>query len=519
MANTSGDPFLDLIAKERSEGKWERALRDIFYFIEHYVPKRLFDLRLASKQQIQLLKAVQEGHRYFVIRAPRKGGKTIIVAIVAVWLTMKNQAYRVFVLAGSEYQATWLYDYCKKIIWPSGIRNKEIRDFFAQFLIGEPKTTITEYKAGGWIMYSTATSKSVNAPTADCIIMDEFVLIPTNIVEEAWPMINSSDDPRRFLLSTATEGKDNTEAFLDILDEAKDLGFVAIEWERSDSPHLQKAVSVRDAAISKKILSEGMYITQIEGGLPQRAGRIFPRTFIREAFIAPDPDNPGFLLDGTPYDPENLEFKGEAKGGIDWGFDHDTVFLEGYRGLNHKIVSMKMVIGSGTSPSDWAQQAEDDSLAYEIQDWYADASGAFQNQEIKDRGFRVTSRAFQHMSRGKEWMIGIAHKWLSKKMVIIPDTEEFKPLKEQLLKWRRGADGKPKKGNDHCCDAFIVWLSGWDPRYYDEEVGKGAAQSTAEPISTLSANDWDQFASSPQQWMPEEWAEHKRELTKNPWEK
>lgn len=520
-------------------------MRDILYFVEHYVPLHLFDLETAAPQQIALLLAVQKSvedpraPRYFIVRAPRKGGKTILVAIVNVWLTLRDQTYRVFILSGSEAQATWLYKYCKKILWPSGPRYAETRNFFRSFLVREPMVTLTEYKAGGFIMYSAASSKKVNAPTADCLVDDEYVLIPSNIIEEAWPMIGASTDPRRFILSTATADKENTDAFIDMLDDVEPgqplykLGWRKFEWERKDCFWLNTDVAMRDAESASYFLSEDMFHTQIIGGLPKKVGRIFPRTFIREAFIAPDPNNPGYLLDGTrynpedpkkpgfhvdgaPYDPRNVGFMGDSKGGIDWGFDHDTVFLGGFRGLDHKMVLLKIKIGSGVSPSGWAQEAEDWKDDFNIEDWYADAAGAFQNQEIKDRSIRVTRRAFQHTYRGKEWMIGITYRWLSMRAWIIPDTPEFEPLKKQLLKWKRGADGKPKKGNDHCCDAFIVLNSGWDPRYYTE---KKIRQPKSTEVPHSSANDWANFTSSPQGWMPPSWNERRRELTRNLWEK
>lgn len=515
------DTFLQYAAGSQTEARWEEAMEDIFIFIEHYVPKNLFDLELASDQQKRFLRAVQNGEQYFAIRAPRKGGKTILVAIAAVWLTLKDQTFRFFIVSGSQNQAQWLYDYCKAILWPSGPEGAKVRNFFKQFLEGEPRATITQYKKGGWIMYTAASSKQVNAPTSDALAMDEFVLIPENIIEEAWPMNRQSDKVRRFLLSTATTGKENTDAFLDILDACEpggtlySEGWRKYEWEAIDSPHLQTAAAKKDARSAKFFLDDDMYHTQYEGGLPRRAGRIFPRTFIRSAFVAPDPDNPGHLIDGSKYDPDNLEFQGDAGGGIDWGFDHDTVIIEGYRGLDRKIHVMKLIIGRGTSPSDWAQSVFEDSMDYNIEDWYADAAGAFQNQEIRNRGLRVTSRPFQSKARGKEWMIGVAYYWLSRDMVVIPDTPAFETLKEQLRKWKRDSDGKPKKGYDHCCDAFICFLSKWDPRYYDD------GEPERQPISIDrqgSANNWDSFKTVSKAWMPDSWKDNEI-LRKEPWEK
>jgi len=498
--------------------QWQNSLKDILAFIHHYVPRRLFDLDKASPQQLQLFKAVQDGKRYFVIRAPRKGGKTICVSIIAVWLTLRDQRYRVFILSGSQIQAEWLYDYCRKILWPSGPEGKAKRDFFSQFLSGEPMKTRTLYKAGGWIRYSAASSKQVNAPTADALLMDEYVLIPLGIREEAWPMIRGSEDPRRFLLSTAVPGKEGTESFLDILDDAEKWGFEKFEWLAKDCPFLQTETAKRDSEIAQLFLSDEMFRTQYVGTLPRGAGRIFPKTFIRRAFKAPDPNNPGFLIDGSPYDPKNLEFRGESKGAFDWGFDHDTAMIEGYRGINKKIIVMKLLIENNTSATDWSNRAEEDWKKYNIFEWHCDAAGAFENRELEDRGLRVMRRAFQSKTEGKEWLIGVTYYWLQNDVITIPDTPDFAPLKKQILAYRRGADGKPVKKFDHAVDAFLLLLGGWDPIYY-EESRRAARAPRPETIPKSPATDWESFRSEGSAWMPINWRNRKEELTRLPWER
>lgn len=520
--------------QKETEGKWQKAMQDIFYFIEHYVPKKLFDLNQGAPQQIELFQAVMDGVRYFVIRAPRKGGKTICVAIIVVWLTLKDQTYRIFIVSGGKDQAEWLYDYCQQILWPGGNEGLAKREFFSRFLLSPPRRSRVTYKAGGWIRYAAASEKQVNAPTADGLVNDEYVLIPNNILQQAWPMIRGSTRPMRFLLSTATPGKENTDSFLDILEAAEpgeDLykqGWRKFVWTDEDCPFLQHKINLNDADAAQFFLSEEMYRTQYQGRLPKRVGKIFPRTFIREAFVVPDPNNPGYLLDGTPYNPQpapvsgkgysprRLTFRGEGKAGVDWGFDHDTVFLEGYRGLDHKMVAMQMHVGHGASASDWANIAEEDSMAYNLIGWYCDSAGAFQNQELIDRGLNVRKRVFGHMSDGKEWMIGIAYYWLQKKLVVIPDTPEFALLKSQLEKYKRGPDGKPVKGNDHCVDAFLCWLSGWDPRFYDpsREVKK---QPEVNEVKS-SANDWETFRSGDKTWLPDGWKDNEL-LRREPWER
>lgn len=491
--------------------QWKKAQNNIFDFIRYYVPKYLFDLEKAAHQQLEVLQAVQDGKRYIIIRAPRKGGKTILVAIIVVWLTLRDQRYRVFILSGSQAQAEWLYDYCKMILWPSGPDGKGRREFFSQFLRGEPMKTKTLYRAGGWIRYSAASSKQVNAPTADALVNDEYVLIPTQIREEAWPMIRGSEDPRRLLLSTVVPGKESTESFLDVLESAEELGFDKFEWMAKDCPFLQTEAAKRDTAVAKSFLSEEMFRTQYIGALPRGAGRIFPKTFIRKAFKALDPDNPGYLVDGTPYDPENLEFRGEGKGAIDWGYDHDTAMLEGYRGLDKKIVLMKLTIENNTSATDWANRAEEEWREHNIYEWHCDAAGAFENREIEDRGLRVVRRAFQSKTEGKEFLIGVTYYWLQHVGVVIPDTPEFAPLKSQLLKYRRGADGKPVKKNDHAVDGLLLLLGGWDPIYYEEK--SRPPPPTAEEARNGGA-DWENYRSEREGWMPDNWKNKREELTR-----
>lgn len=520
MSNEAFDPTIYAAASTTSK-KWAKACVDILYFIEHYVPKNLFDLDKAAPQQIELLRKVMRKKQYFAIRAPRKGGKTILVAIVACWLVLSDQSRRVFILSGSQNQAEWLYQYCSAIVWPHGPKGAPLRKFYRQFLVREPIKSRIEFIEGGWIRYAPASKKAVNAPTADVLIMDEYVLIDSVIVEQAFPMIRGSEFPMRFLLSTATPNEENTDAFLDILDKTEPgeelalLGWERVVWGPEDCGFLQTKNAKADAEVAKHFLDPEMYRTQYEGKNPKRAGRIFPRTFIHDAFKAPDPENPGFLVDGTEFDPDNIVNRGEAKGGIDWGFDADTALLWGYMGLERRIVICKVIVAPHTSPSDWANIVEDESTSHDIYEWYADAAGAFQNQEIRDRGIKVTRRPFQHRRYGKEWMIGILYYWLENRKLIIADIPENEIVKQQLLKYRRNQNGKPIKGNDHCVDGLLCLVSGWDPRYYGER-DEVELEKIDQDLGGL-ANSWDSFSSSKDAWMPETWADN-GDLRKQPWE-
>ena len=534
MSRGGLDEILQFVDSASADANWERAMRDILFFIRCYVPKHLFNIDLAAPQQIALLVAVQNGidkliGQYFLIRAPRKGGKTILVAIIVVWVTLREQTRRAFIVSGGKEQAEWLYNYCRDIIWPGGPEGASKREFFSQFLRREPMNSRTLYNQGGWIRYAAASKKQVNAPTADILVMDEYVQIPTDIIEQAWPMIRQSLHPMRFLLSTATGGQENSESFLDLIENAEELGFQCFEWEPEDCAFLQTKAAAMDDRIAERILSADMYETQYKGGLPKRAGKIFPRTLIRGMFYAPDKDRPGFLVDGSPYQGDEaqgmkrpgemdngiinqvcLQFQGESKGAVDWGFDDDTCVMSGYRGLDHKLHIMDMVVGDGTTASEWADVIQPFSLEHNIRTWYCDSAGAFQNQELRSKGLHVVPRAFgAYVGEGKEWMIGIAYHWLRLKFVVCPDTPKFEPLKKQLTSWRRGSDGKPRKGNDHCCDGFIELMSGWDPRYYGEK------QVESEPIASNTkveskATDWSSFQSPRDAWKPSHWENNER---------
>lgn len=518
--------ILNYAKSQQREATWKEAQENIFAFIRYYIPKTSeqgpfkFDLDLAAPQQLALLQAVQDGKRYFVICAPRKTGKTLLVAIIACWLVLRNQRYRFFILSGSQDQAKWLYEYCEGILAPKEAERRWIKDLFAQFLDGDPLKSIIRFTAGGWIRYAAASKKQVNAPIADGLAMDEFVLIPTEIVSQAWPMVRASDCPMRFLLSTATPNEANTDAFVDILDEADDMGFVKIMWSSEDCPFLQNKTAKREEDIARFFLSEEMHETQYMGGTPSKAKKIFPKTWIRETFIKPDPKNPGFLLDGTPFevDPDKRIMYGEGKGSFDWGFDHETVMLEAYRGLNHKIVITKMVAAGNNLASDWGELAEADYVKHNISEWLCDSAGAFQNAELTSRGLYVKKRVFGHLYRGKEWMIGIARHWLGGGYLVIPDIEEFAKLRKQMEMYRRGKDGKPKKGNDDKVDSLLCLLSGWDPAYYDESA-EDYKQKVPETKKDGDANKWNDFSSPDKGWLPDSWKNRKEEMTGLPWKK
>jgi len=73
---------------------------------------------------------------------------------------------------------------------------------------------------------------------------------------------------------------------------------------------------------------------------------------------------------------------------------------------------------------------------------------------------------------------------------VIPDIEEFQPLKEQMKRWRRDVKGKPKKGNDHCNDSYLCLNSGFNPTYYDTTELDKVRKYEPETVESRS-NKWD----------------------------
>jgi hypothetical protein len=496
------DDMLKLVDKETLESEWDQSMKDIQKFIRTFVPKSFFDWDKANPEQIQILLEVQNGERNIIIRAPRKGGKTILVAVLVVWLALRKDHYRIFVLAGSLEQAKWLYRYCRDIV----TGHPKIR---AQ-LLTEPTQTLTEFKNGSFIICSPASSKQVNAPTVDCLIMDEYVLIPSEIVTEAWPMIRASTEPRRFILSTAQQ-KISLDTFMDICDRAEELGFKFHFWDDTNCPWLSKS----DDKIAKEILNAEDYNIQYKGGTPSKQGSIFPLYIMREAFIKPQK-----LLEGNPD--YFKEIRGEIKVGIDWGFGHDTVMSAGWVSPEFKLHVFRIFITHKTDDEElvkialsWDQEFYE-KFGQRVAEWICDAAGAFQNALMMKYGLWVVKRSFGQEERGKEWMIKILNWFYEKKRIVIVHDDNGDVLFKQSKSYRRDRNGKPVKGFDHCIDSLLCLASGWNPLEAIEapkEPSMSARRIFEKPISAMN---WESTNPPDDMWRPDTW---RKGDDKWPWEK
>ena len=493
------DEVLAYTEDHEKEVSWDNAMGDIRIFIREYVPKKYFDMDKANPQQIQILIDVNKGYRNFVIRAPRKGGKTILVAIIVVWICLKFKGFRWFILSGSLEQAKWLYRYCRGMVTSSPVIMDQ--------LLQDPTQILTEFKNGSFIICSPASFKQVNAPTVDGLAMDEYVLIPPEIIVDAWPMIRASPFPMRFILSTATE-KVSLDSFLDIMDRAEELGFRPYFWDDSQCPWLNK----QDSVIARAVLTEEDYRVRYEGGVPTRRRSIFPLVALNKAFVK---------FDKLPEDYFEV-VKGPIKVGIDWGFTHDTVFLAGWLSLDYHLNIFKTLVTNKTDDEELANIAVEwddefnDRFYQRVDEWLADSAGAFQNAMMRKKGFWVTRRVFGSPDKGKEWMIRTTNWFIEKGKITIPDTPEFALLKKQMKAYRRKLDGKPIKGNDHCVDAGLCLATGWDPTESLEEVRRREARRPLRvvQISDMKSIDWTDLKPRDDAWRPDHWRR-----TKWPWER
>lgn len=494
------DEVLASVEREEAKDTWVRSKESIKDFVENFVPRDFFDLNKANPQQVKVLVDLEKGTRNFIIRAPRKGGKTILVAIICVWLCLRFERFRVFVLAGSLEQARWLYRYCRDIV----TKNPMIRNRLLQ----EPTQTLTEFRNGSWIVCSPASDKQIHAPTADCLVMDEYVLIDPEIVVGAWPMIRASTKPMRFILSTARE-KVGLDSFLDIFDRADELGFSAYWWSDAQCPWLSK----EDSVLAKQILSEDSFRIQYQGGIPQKRGAIFSRVSVDNAFLKPKK-----LLDLFPY--FDSQVKGTLKGGVDWGFTHETAFTVGWMGLDFRLHVLRQEAFTETDDEELANVALDwdqdffGRFRVRIEEWNCDAAGAFQNAMMRKKGLWVVPRVFQHRTKGKEWMISILNWYLDHGKIVISDIPEFQELKRQMKAYRRDQAGNPVKGFDHRIDSLLCLASGWDPLETIEAPKERRSHlEEIEVRSNLQDYDLEDIKPRDEEWRPAHWRQ-----VRWPWE-
>lgn len=489
------DEVLSYVDETESSKIWDKALNDINFFARHYVPKEYFNIDKAAPQQLQVLQDVNDGYRNFIIRAPRKGGKTILVAIIVVWMCLKYPRYRFFILSGSLEQAKWLYRYCKGIM----TSNPTLQAMLAN----EPTQILTEIINGSFIICAPASFKQVNAPTVDGLVMDEYVLIPPEIITDAWPMIRASPIPMRIILSTATE-KVSLDSFLDLFDRAEELGFRPYFWSDRECVWLDKT----DSNVAKAVLSDEDYRIQYEGGVPIKRAAIFQIGQINNAFKK-----------GKNLPDEHWKVAGPIKVGIDWGFTHETAFTAGWLGLNWKMKVFKSLATTKTDDEELADIAVEwdnefnTKYGQRVSEWICDSEGAFQNALMRKRGLWVTERVFGHRTKGKTWMIDTLNWFLERDNINIPDTDEYLILKKQMKAYRRDVNGFPMKGNDDRIDSLLCLASGWDPTLSLEAPRMRTNLNVIENMQNWRNEDWTERKPRDEAWRPDSWRK-----VKWPWE-
>ncbi len=417
---------LRLVRERLTEGFYD----SLVVFARHELNLKL------SEDQRRLTEFLQDvENRRAIVSAGRGAGKTLCGALLAVWSAtaladMLRRPYQTMVIGGTQKQADFLYDYCRRFVDRSPYLASRIR--------GEPLKSETRFKNGSLIMVHAASPGGVRHAHVDCLIFDEVAVARDDMVRASFSMVDEAPYPRIVLLSTP---HDPMSVFVAIWQDAEREGFRKFNWDSSRCPWKDKD----EVALKESTLSREQFTVEYRGLPSSYENAIFNLGDIRECRVSERPrrdgDSPVIL-------------------GIDWGFApglHETVAIAAQRQGERFVVLMAEKIEG--KPEEKQERIKAIYHELQVERAFADMSHISENQRLAEAGLQVTQVPFQN--RKKE-MVYRAQRLFQQRQVRIFD-QELELIKQLThYQWAESRTGKltPLKGRDDFVDSLLLALTG-----------------------------------------------------------
>jgi hypothetical protein len=181
---------------------------DIIHFAENHFyiidpnkgKKSVIELYVRQKQILRSL----QNNRFVSVLSCRQAGKTTLMTIFALWLTIFHSDQRVVIVANNENTAI-------RVLKRIRMAYEQLEPFIKPGLKEYGKTGIT-FSNDSSIGVSTTTSTAARGDTASCLIIDEAAFIDQNFIDDFWksviPIITRNKKSKIFMTSTPN-GTDN----------------------------------------------------------------------------------------------------------------------------------------------------------------------------------------------------------------------------------------------------------------------------------------------------------------------
>jgi hypothetical protein len=410
---------------------------------------RSINLSPGQTKFVQSVAELNTGLKQHVAKVLRGGGKSMCAGIGCASAHRQDPTLRIFVLAGSFWQAKRLYRHYMPLV-----TNPQ---FFPQeWIIGEPSQSLTQFVQGGSMEILTSSPMQSRAGHVDWLIIDEAVLVKSTLIDAVWAVVRTSRRPKRIVMSTAS-AEVNLEWFLRLWQDAGRMKFQRHEWPLEECPW----ISEEDTEAARLMLDSQTYRIEYLGEIGERRGRVFDNIFIDGAEGS---NKPKAIVDPRraeeyplPQQPPLTEWAG----GLDWGFTHPTVLTVGEK-QGETVYTRDCRIWQNESFTEIRQEIKEDYGHIPI---HADSSSPGENNDLTKLGVKVVPVIF---SKRKADLISHVRWRLENGFWKIPDPEvdrRFFTLVQQMKAYHYDDQGKPVKVNDDAVDSALCLMDHFASRF------------------------------------------------------
>jgi hypothetical protein len=178
-----------------------KCANDPVYFVEKYVKIVAVDKGLVPFEMYDFQKELigkLHGNRFVIGKLPRQVGKTTTVGAYLLHYVLFNQNMNVAILANKQSTAI-------EILGRIKMAYEYLPKWLQQGVIEWNKGSIV-LENGSRILAAATSSSAIRGGSFNCILLDEFAHIPTQIAEEfftsVYPTITSGQSTKMFIIST-----------------------------------------------------------------------------------------------------------------------------------------------------------------------------------------------------------------------------------------------------------------------------------------------------------------------------
>lgn len=449
----------DLEERPINDEEMHKYRRDPVKFVEW----ELHFYTLTKKQKRFLRSFVRFKHPYSIIKAARGTGKTFLLSMLVVWLTVCFPGFQVCIVSGSFEQSLILYNYCLEWVY----NNARI----SAMLYKEPTRIFTIFLNGSWFKCLTASERQVRGPHPNCLIVDEAVLVKPSIYKSAIGMLGDRH-PMLLIVSSTPQNDVGTILFRDLWDNP-DFQGNSFHWTTYDCPWKDLGEIER----KKRQMSKDEFLTDHMGEFGAITGSVYDVEDILKARITRLPKR----------DPRFFCYMG-----IDWGIGSHTFVVVIQKNVIRRKYELLWAEYYKGRKFMWILQRVAKLYNYfDVNEIFADSSHESENERLEDLyelevnrvafGKMVIPRTVTRVNKKtsiKQVMIRNSVEKMELELVNIPSRDyamaqgldeqvwkrippAFDTLIGQMRNYRRDEDGRIVKTQDHGVDAFQLGLFGF----------------------------------------------------------